>query len=86
MCKAVVVAHAHTILAAWQRQITARRHSSWQVVFLLLAIVLSTLHLARFHLSPTNYLTMPQRQYTFTNIHAFPWIRSQALRHSSQRH
>ncbi|GFT33696.1 hypothetical protein TNCV_4382241 [Trichonephila clavipes] len=28
---------------------------------------------------------MPQRRYTFTNIHAFSGIRTQALRHSSQR-
>ncbi|GFT26069.1 hypothetical protein TNCV_2332531 [Trichonephila clavipes] len=28
---------------------------------------------------------VPQRHYTFTNIHVFSWIQTQALRHSSQR-
>ncbi|GFX46787.1 hypothetical protein TNCV_4039351 [Trichonephila clavipes] len=29
---------------------------------------------------------MPQRHYTFTNIHAFSGIRTQALQHRSQLH
>ncbi|GFT57174.1 hypothetical protein TNCV_1691881 [Trichonephila clavipes] len=29
---------------------------------------------------------LPQRRYTFPNIHVFSGIRTQALRHRSQRH
>ncbi|GFU73553.1 hypothetical protein TNCV_3359931 [Trichonephila clavipes] len=76
---------------AWRCQIEAHKNNRCKGldVRLSLAVALSTKQVTpheRTCGSTAVYTPMPQRLYTFTNIHTFSGNRTQALLHGSQRH